>query len=427
MQPSEKPPVANKEVLYTCKIKMLIDKHKKFINNFEKISLCLWLLAGCLSGCAAPSVFTGSGASAPVTRTGFAFDTVVTISLYGMKEDEATPLLDACIEMADDYEGIFSAHDPGAQLWQLNHAQDAEIAPAGPYNAASSVRDDGNPKSVADMVPGERTMKTDPALAFLVEEALSWQKVTGGAFTPTLGRLSLLWNFTGDPPGPVPDEGEIREALAHTDPACVHIAWDPAASAASDAAGNDVSFTDGTAFPRITLEDPYLMLDLGGIAKGYLADRMKEYLCVQGVQSAVINLGGNVLTIGAKPDGTPFQVGIRDPEASGADQGASAPLLILPVSDKSVVTSGTYERYFEQDGVRWHHILDPATGYPAESGLVSVTVLSTDSVSGDALSTACLVLGPQKGQALIESLPDTEALFILADGTRLTTSGFPPP
>ena len=161
---------------------------------------------------------------------------------------------------------------------------------------------------------------------------------------------------------------------------------------------------------RISFSDNGTILDLGAIAKGYIADRLKDFLLEQGVTSATISLGGNILCVGAKPDGSAFKIGIQKPFD---EQGQ--PLLIAEVNDWSVVTSGVYERCFEQDGVFYHHILDPSTGYPCDNGLLSVTILSPASVDGDALSTTCFSLGLDRGMALIDSLENTYAVFITDD------------
>ena len=163
-----------------------------------------------------------------------------------------------------------------------------------------------------------------------------------------------------------------------------------------------------------------MQLDPGAVAKGYIADRLKEYLVEHGVQSALINLGGNVLAIGGKEDGGAFNVGIRDPFGGVADYAA-----VAAVTDKSVVTSGNYERFFEEDGVRYHHILDARTGYPSDRGVAGVTVITDSSLAGDILSTVLFLTGPEEGLALAESLPDTEALFITTEGEILLTENFP--
>ena len=147
-------------------------------------------------------------------------------------------------------------------------------------------------------------------------------------------------------------------------------------------------------------------LDLGALAKGYAADRLKAWLEEQGIGSALINLGGNVHTVGSRPDGSPWRVGIQVPFA---DRGVTD--RVIEVSGQSVVSSGIYERYFELDGIIYHHVLDPDTGYPVENGLAQVTVVSDNSLLGDALSTTCLLLGREQAEELLQSFPEAEVFF----------------
>ena len=162
-----------------------------------------------------------------------------------------------------------------------------------------------------------------------------------------------------------------------------------------------------------------MQLDLGAVAKGYIADRIKDYLLEQGVESAIIDLGGNILCVGSRPGGDPFRIGLQRPFASHSETVAT-----VEITDKSVVSSGIYERYFEEDGVLYHHILNPETGYPYDNGLVSVTIISDESVDGDGLSTSCFALGLEKGMELINSLPDVQAVFITEDGELHFSEGF---
>ena len=168
----------------------------------------------------------------------------------------------------------------------------------------------------------------------------------------------------------------------------------------------------------VTFSDPETIIDLGGIAKGYIADRMAEYLRGEGVTSAIIDLGGNLYCLGTKPGGQLFQVGIQYPYEDRQTVIGS-----LPAEDLSVVTSGVYERCFTVDGKLYHHILDTTTGYPVENDLLSVTIISDASVDGDALSTSCFALGMEAGMSLIENLEGVEAIFITNDFATHITSG----
>ena len=168
----------------------------------------------------------------------------------------------------------------------------------------------------------------------------------------------------------------------------------------------------------ITLPSDDIQFDVGAIAKGYIADRLKDFLVKKGVNSAIINLGGNVLCIGSKPDGTPFKVGIQKPFADRNETEA-----VMDITGKSVVSSGIYERCFKQDGKLYHHILNPKTGYPYDNGLISVTIISDQSVDGDALSTTCFALGLEGGLKFAEK-KGVQAVFITEDYELHYTDGF---
>lgn len=185
--------------------------------------------------------------------------------------------------------------------------------------------------------------------------------------------MTSLWDFTAEDPK-VPDDAAIQKAL----PLC----------------SSDGVTIDGQ---DITLPSDDIQFDVGAIAKGYIADRMKDLLVKKGVKSAIINLGGNVLCIGSKPDGTPFKVGIQKPFADRNETEA-----VMDITGKSVVSSGIYERCFKQNGKLYHHILNPKTGYPYDNSLISVTIISDQSVDGDALSTTCFALGLEDGLKFAE-------------------------
>jgi thiamine biosynthesis lipoprotein len=296
------------------------------------------------------------------SKTSFYLDTVITITLRGT-DDES--LIDDCFEVIGSYEQMLSRTIEGSDIWNVNHAG-------------------GEPVEVSEET------------ADLIQLALHYSEISDGAFDITLAPYSILWDFQNND-GTIPSDEEIAEAGSHVGLENLHI--------------------DGT---TVYLDDPEAAIDLGGIAKGYIADRAKDYLVSAGVTSAVLDLGGNVLTIGTKPDGSDWRIGIRKPFGNVTDTVA-----VIAVEDKSIVTSGTYERYFEKDGVIYHHILDPQTGYPIQNGLQSVTILSDLSADGDALSTTCFSLGLEDGLALIETLDDIEAMFITDDGELHYSSGFP--
>lgn len=199
----------------------------------------------------------------------------------------------------------------------------------------------------------------------------------------------------------MPSADELKELLSHT--GCGKVALEKTAD------GWTVTLLDGA------------QLDLGGIAKGYAADLLRAQLEKEGVTSATLDLGGDVFVMGRKTDGSDWRIAVKDPADTESYLG------VVSAADKFIVTSGVYERYFEENGVRYHHILDPKTGCPAESGLVSVTVLCGNGAWADALSTACFVLGPDGALALRDDLADQgtdfELILVTDDGRVLYTDG----
>ena len=298
--------------------------------------------------------------SEPIAKTGFYFDTVITLTIYDSKKES---LLDDCFSLADHYEKLFSATIDESDVSRINQAK-------------------GEPVIVDD-----ETIK-------LIQKGLSYCKLSSGGFDLTIGKVSSLWNFSEND-GTLPDPDRLAEAVSTVDYQNIVIE------------NNEVRLTN-----------PDTAIDLGGIAKGYIADRMKEYLNQNGITEGMINLGGNVLCIGPKQDGSPYRIGIQQPFD---EQGAAA--AVVEVTDETVVSSGIYERYITVDDKLYHHILNPANGYPYDNGLLGVTVICKDSADGDGLSTTCFSLGLEKGMELIESLPDAEAVFITEDNELHCSSG----
>ena len=288
----------------------------------------------------------------PLSKTGFYFDTVITITLYDSKDEE---ILNTCFEYCKEFENLVSRTIPTSDISRINTASGSSV-------------------EVSDTTID------------LLKKGMEYGDMTGGVFDITIAPLMELWDIKNNP-GNVPSEVDITDALSHVNYKNIVI--------------------DGN---TVTLTDPKAAIDLGGIAKGYMADQLKEYLLSEGVTSAIINLGGNVLTIGEKPEGTSFNIGIQKPFDK-----QNATITSVQVKDSSVVTSGSYERYFKVDDTIYHHILNTETGYPCDNGLLSVTILSEKSIDGDALSTACFALGLEEGQKLIESLDDVDAIFVTAD------------
>ncbi len=173
-----------------------------------------------------------------------------------------------------------------------------------------------------------------------------------------------------------------------------------------------------SAADKTVVLDEGMAVNLGAIAKGYAADRVEEYLRGQGIEKAILNLGGNIVAIGEKDHGTPFRVGLQHPFDSRNEYFG-----IASVSDKTVVTSGIYERNFEQDGVLYHHILDTQSGYPVDNGVVSVSVIAESSIDADALSTVLFVLGTEKGITLCDSLEGVDCIYVTDDWEVILSEG----
>ena len=230
---------------------------------------------------------------------------------------------------------------------------------------------------------------------YVLQEALRIAERTGGAFDPTIGPLVNLWDIGGDN-SQVPSQQAIDHARSLVDWRLV-----------------EIDSQRGTVY----LPKQGMALDLGGIAKGYAADELVAIAQEAGIQQALFDLGGNIYAFGTKADGTPWRVGVKDPAQPGG-----SPALALAVQDRSVVTSGMYERFFEQEGIRYHHILNPATGYPVWNDIQSVTIVSKSSLLADALSTSVFLLGREKGLALLES-EDAEGVIIGEDKLVYPTSG----
>ena len=250
-------------------------------------------------------------------------------------------------------------------------------------------------------------------LAEILGECLELAENSEGAFDIALGPVARLWDIDGWAGGTrtgefqVPDEQAFKQAFALCGSDRIHL------QSAQVSAGESEK-------PRLYLEEG-AALDLGAVGKGLALDRIREYLESKPyITGAVVSVGGSVLTYGEKPDGTAWRVGIADPLGSSGNLG-----VLTLTGTWCVSTSGDYERYVEADGVRYHHILDPATGYPADSGLTSVTVLADNGLLSDALSTACFVLGREQGLLLAKQY-GVEALFVEKDGSVAMTPGMEP-
>ena len=303
-------------------------------------------------------------------REGFAFNTVVQVSLYdGDRDGKNQEILDGCMELCAKYESILSRTRQDSEVYGIN-------------KAAAETKDDSITVAVSEPVQE------------LVEAGLRYAEISQGGFDITIGSVSSLWDFTSETPQ-VPSEQAIAEGVSKVDISGCRLE------------GNMLTVKKGT------------VLDFGGIAKGYVADKLKSYLQESGIRHGLVNLGGNILLLGGKSDDESFTIGIQKPFGQQNET-----LGAVNAKDISVVSSGVYERYFEQEGKRYHHILNPRTGMPYENHILGVTVLSPTSLEGDGLSTTCFTLGVEEGIRLVDSLEHVEVMYVTEDGEQYFSSGF---
>ena len=324
------------------------------------------LLAGCSGGSPAPSgkpsgTTLGTQPESPkefeqISNTLFVFDTVVTLQACCSQE-----VLAAASERCNYFESIFSRTIPTSDVGRINAAG-------------------GKPVEVA------------AETADIIQKAMKYCELSEGRFDITIGAVSTLWDFKE---GVVPSPAELSEAVKHIDYTCVQV--------------------DGT---TVTLLDPHAKLDLGGIAKGYIADDLCAYFIEQGCDSGLVNLGGNTKTIGLKADGSEWRVGIQDP--NGVQDSVIA---AVNSQDTSVVTSGLYERQFTKGGTTYWHILDPKTGYPAKTDLVSASIISDSSADGDGFATPMFLMGHDAALAWMNAQEGIEGMLVRDDGTISQTDG----
>ena len=284
--------------------------------------------------------------------SGFYFDTLISITFYGDAAEEAAS---SCLELSAYYDGLLNKSIESSDIYKINHAEGSTV------------------------VVSEETAELLSFCIDMSEKSLS-------VFDPMIGLLTSLWDFKSETPS-VPAKQDIEKALMHIDP--------------------DLLCVNGR---NVTINDSDAEVDIGAVAKGYIADRLKEHAISMGVESGIINLGGNVLVIGSKPDSSPFKVGIKDPFSENG-----GPITSVDVTDVSVVTSGCYERYFEYEGELYHHILDTKTGYPVKNNLLSVTVIGPSSMVCDALSTILYIKGIDEGLDYIDDYKDYKCIFINDD------------
>ncbi len=312
------------------------------------------ITAAILLLCSLPCFGRGAAESAPVSRTEIGLlGTTCTITVYARGAEEA---VDAAFARIAQVEDRMTVNGDDSEVIEVNRAA------------------------------GVKPVRVSPDTFTVIARGLEFSRLGDGAFDVTVGPLVKLWGI-GTAAARVPSTREIHDALDL-------VGW------------RDVELS--TKQSTVFLKRPGMALDLGAIAKGYAADEASRILREHGVTDALINLGGNVLTVGRKPDGSPWRIGAQNPE-----QPRGTHIGIVETGPMAVVTSGSYERYFEAGGKRYHHILDTRTGFPVSNGLSAVMIVTADSTTADGYSTLVFALGLEKGRALVErSAGAVEALFI---------------
>ena len=338
-----------------------------------KILLCI-IMIPLISSCGA-----ASNASEPVMDDGYYLDTVCSISVYRMADangevkpaadmaEEAQATIDEAFGLCSELESKISRTRKDSDISKINSAR------------------------------GEWVEVSDDTRE-LLQKGLEYSQLSDSAFDITVGGLTEQWDFhAAEGEAKLPDEKALAEAAKHVSYKNLEI--------------------DGS---RVRLTDPETKIDLGGIAKGFIGDKMSELLESRGVVSAVVNLGGNVICIGGKTDEDDFVIGVEAPFSDRSE-------IIGKIAsrDKTLVTSGVYERRIEVDGKTYHHILDTKTGWPVKTDLDAVTLIADKGRSGDidALSTICLIKGAEEAEEFIEEMNGVEGVFVLSDGNILTTTG----
>ena len=336
------------------------------MNRWKKyIALLLAMVMVCamaLTGCAGKKGTSENTASdeEPYSRDIFAMDTYMTVSAYG---DAGEKAVDAAVKEINRLDALLSTGKASSEVSELNASNGGKLS--ADTNA-------------------------------LMDAALDLYESTDHVFDITIYPVMKLWGFT-DQNYKVPSEGDLKAALTLVD----------ASTLDYNKAKKTVAFTvDGT------------QIDFGGIAKGYTSATVAQLYKDYGVTSGLVNLGGNVQTVGFKPDGSEWRIGIQDPEDENDMLG------VVQTHDAAVITSGGYERNFEEDGVVYHHIIDPVTGYPADSGLISVTIVSEDGTLADGLSTSLFIMGKDKAIEYWKAhSKDFDFVLCEDDGTLVVSKG----
>lgn len=308
-----------------------------------------------------PFLLTGcSEETISLDTTGFYFDTAVQITVTGTKKEQAKLQqgLDDALNLCQKYNQLLSRTEEGSDIYQINHSNGEWVS-------------------------------IDESTSRILYLALNYCDLSDGHVDITIAPVKDLWPFSTDASkDALPTFDKIQETLTNVDYTQVELDQN-----------------------RVRLLNKAAQIDLGFVAKGFIADEIKAKLIEDQIDSALIDLGGNILVLGSKPDNTPYKIGIKKPFTTSGEI-----LATVDAMDSSnittVVTSGVYERYFNYDDTLYHHLLDARTGYPAETNLYSVTILTNSSINADALSTTCFIMGLEWSKKLLSTLDGVDAIFI---------------
>lgn len=299
----------------------------------------------------------------PLSRTELFMGTVIKISLYDSNDSK---ILDKAFDRISEIESLVSINATGTELDEVNASASVK-----PVNISSTTYE-------------------------IVKKGLEYSKLSNGDFDITIGPLVKLWSI-GLEGAKVPTLEEINTTLPLIDYNLLEL---------------------NSENQSIFLKKKGMVIDLGSIAKGYAADEVARILTENNVNSAIIDLGGNIYAHGIKPSGADWKIGIQNPFNNRGDI-----VGVVNIKNKTVVTSGIYERFIEQDGVKYHHLLNPHTGYPFENNIAGVSIITDKSIDADALSTTVFAKGIEDGLAFVESLPNVDAIFISKDNKIYLSSG----
>lgn len=325
-----------------------------------------FILVAIILLCSGVYVYYKSNQNSSYSKDYFSLGTINEVTIFNQSESKSNQLLTECGNILSDIDAKMSTHIENSEVCQINE------------NA------------------GIEAVKVSDDTFYVINEAMKYSNMSNGVFDITIGPLVDLWGI-GTDKATVPNLSEIENTLTLID--YKNIILDKENK-------------------TVKLSQKGMDIDLGAIAKGFAADKIASYLKEEDINNAIINLGGNIYTIGYKEKNTPFKVGIQDPTQPRGNSIAT-----IEASNISVVTSGIYERYIEKDSKIYHHMLSPFTGYPFENNLTSVTIISDKSINCDALSTSAFGLGLEKGMKLIESVDNVDAIFITQDKKIYLSNG----